>query len=380
MAHTKVYWRASGVPTGGLLLLAAASLAALLAVELFQRRETAEDYSTMVAAARRAERGLEVLKRARQARRRIDPEVDPLESGLIGVASSPVTTLSGHLLSKQTTVNPNWAAVAVKLLREAGVKKGDVVPVAVSGSFPALNLAVYCAVEQIGAEPLVIASGSASQWGANVPGLVWLDMARELRSAGIIETTSIAATLGGGEDRGIGLPDRGLEIIRRAAERADVPLLVPESYEEAVAERIALYAEHAGERKTSLYVNIGGGTASTGPPSIDQYFGSGLRTTAPPRAFSIDSVMGHYLKRDVPVVNFSGITTIARRHGLPAPPRSWPAIGSGGVYETTGYRRGLAVALIGALLGLTYVVTRMSSVLLMFRSGRGDRRRLTPTL
>ena len=59
-----------------------------------------------------------------------------------------------------------------------------------------------------------------------------------------------------------------------------------------------------GGRPIRAYVNIGGGTASTGPPAIDQYFKPGLITSAIPKAFAVDSVTGHFLKQDVPVLNF----------------------------------------------------------------------------
>ncbi|MGD8606940.1 MAG: poly-gamma-glutamate system protein, partial [Myxococcales bacterium] len=260
------------------------------------------------------------------------------------------------------TVNPNWAAVIVRLLRKAGVREGDVVAVAVSGSFPALNLAAYCALEQVGARPIIIASASASQWGANVPGLIWLDMARRLRAAGVIDSKAVAATLGGEDDRGVGIPEQGLSILQRAIERADIELLEPESYDEAVAERIAVYAKEAGEQPVRAFLNVGGGTATTGPASIDQFFDPGLLTGAPPRAFTMQSVMGHFIDQEVPVINLWNISTLASRFGLPYPPTEKPRVGEGGIYRATTYRRWLAALLALALLALTYFLTRSAGL------------------
>ncbi len=138
-----------------------------------------------------------------------------------------------------------------------------------------------------------------------------------------------------------------------------------------MARRIAIYSRLAGRQPIKAYVNIGGGTASTGPASIDQYFEGGVINSAQPKAFAVDSVMGHYLKEDVPVLNISGIATIARRYGLPLAPQTKQPIGSGGVYNTVGYRRWLAGLWVILILVLTYVTTRISGVVSSFES-KGD--------
>jgi len=70
---------------------------------------------------------------------------DPMKTGLIGLESSPLTTTLGQLEAKRTTTNPAMAALLVRLLHQAGVKKGQVVAAGASGSFPALAVAAYCA-------------------------------------------------------------------------------------------------------------------------------------------------------------------------------------------------------------------------------------------
>ena len=380
MSYTRVYWRPSQIPTGALVVLAIISLGGMLMVETMLQQETIGDYGLMVAAARQAEEGMAALRGTRERVRRVDIDVDPLDSGMIGVSSSPVTSLAGHLPAKQTTINPNWAAAVLKMLQEAGVKPGDAVAVAVSGSFPMLNLAAYVAMERLGVQPIVIVSGSASQWGANLPGLTWIDMARELRAAGLIKTTEVAASLGGAEDRGIGVSERGKDIIRKAIARAELRFLLPASLEEAVAKRIGLYAQYADGKPIAAYINIGGGTASTGPPAVDQYFEPGVITSAVPRAFAVESVTGHYLKQGVPVLNLSGIATIARRYGLPPAPTVAQPIGAGGVYNTMGYQRWLAISWVLGILVMIYIVTRISGVASAFGGKHDDPRQVRPTL
>jgi poly-gamma-glutamate system protein len=374
----KLYWRPSDIPTSALLLLAAAAIAALVVVETFTRESASAYYDEMLDASRLVQQSIETLRPVRGRIEPINPDVDPLRSGLIGVASSPITSNSGHLEAKQATINPNWAAVVIRLLADAGVQPGDHVAVAVSGSFPALNLAVYAALEAMDVEPVAIVSGSASQWGANVPGFAWMDITRELRQAELIDMRARAATLGGIEDRGIGLDERGLQLIRRAAEAADIDIVVPDSYEAAVAERIRIYNEGAAGQPIAALINVGGGTATTGPESIDHFFGSGLIRTAPSGAFRIPSVMGHFLQEGVPVINFSGIRGLATQFGLPYPPQRLESVGSGGVYRAESYQRWLAGLMIVLLLGLTALIMRSANIALAAGQSRRTKDAMKP--
>jgi len=360
----QLYWRPSRIPGSALFLLSLAAIAAMLVVEIFTRQESSARFDQMLAASRLMEESISTLRPVRGRIRPINPEIDPTRSGLIGMASSTITSNSGDLESKQATVNPNWAAVVVRLLSEAGVTEGDVVGVAVSGSFPGLNLAVYSALEAMQVEPITIVSGSASQWGANLPEFGWLDMTRELRAAGLIEIRADLVTLGGIEDRGVGLDEAGREAIARSAQRTEVEMFVPDSYEAAVTERIRVYQTLAEERPMTAFINVGGGSATTGPNSIDHFFGNGLIRSAASRAFRVPSVMGYFLQEEVPVINFTGIRDLATRYGLPYPVSESVGIGNGGVYRSEAYRRWLAGLMIVILLGLTALIMRSANIAL----------------
>lgn len=374
----KLYWRPSKVPGRALLLLSITAVAALFVVETFTSEATSGNYDSMLSASRLTQEAIEVLRPVRGRIEPINPSVDPLRSGLIGTASSSITSNSGDLDSKQATINPNWAAVVVRLLAEADVESGDRVAVAVSGSFPALNLAVYSALQVMEVEPIIIVSGSASQWGANVPAFGWMDMARELRDARVLDIRAAAATLGGIEDRGIGLDEAGLDAIRRSARRAEIELMVPDNYEAAVADRIRVYREAAGGEPIAALINVGGGTATTGPNAIDHYFGSGLIRSASSRAFRVPSVMGYFLRQETPVINFSGIRSLATRFGMPYPPSEMPSVGAGGVYNAEAYRRWLAGLMILLLLGLTGLIMRSANIALAASDSNHARDTLKP--
>ena len=367
MIQAKLYWRPSRIPGRVLLLLLLAALAALLVVESSKQSRTGEYYDEMLQASRLMKRGIETIRPIRARVHPIDPQLDPLRSGLIGIASSPVTSNSGHLMAKRATINPNWAAVVVRMLSDAGVAPGDKVAVAVSGSFPALNLAVYSAVEVMELDAVIIASGSASQWGANIPRMLWLDMARELREAGVFDVREAAASLGAEEDRGIGLPEEGITSIRATIERAGVPLLFAENREASVSERMAIYREGSPKPIKAL-INVGGGSATTGPDSIDHYFDTGLSRSVRARAFALTSVMGQFLSEGVPVINLSGIKGLSARYGLPYPPLEPQGIGAGGVYQGESYRRWLAGLMILMLVGLTAFVMRSAHIALVAES------------
>ncbi|WP_417658849.1 poly-gamma-glutamate system protein [Pseudidiomarina sp.] len=365
---TKIYWRSSGVPLWGqVFLIALALLAMVLAENLRQRDPVVDDnYATMVNAAKIMRDGMDVLQPMRAQMAPINPEFDPQRSGLVGLENSIITTNQGGRESKQTTVNPNWAAVAVKLMADAGVGRGDLVAVTISGSFPAMNLAVYSALEALEADAVIIASASSSQWGANVPGFSWLDMERALRDAGVLSLKPIYASLGGIEDRGIGISEEGIASLRNSIERADLKMIEPANYQEAVADRIAIFREYSADRSYKAFVNVGGGATIVGPPGIDDMFKSGLQKDAPARAFAVDTVMGYFLQEEIPGIHFIGIKNLANRYGLPIAPVEPVPVGNGGIYSSTVYNRWLALALGLGLFGMTWLIVRSARITSIF--------------
>ena len=205
-----MYWKPQGASQVQRALVAALAIVGLIAVERFPSEERQPYYGEKLAAARTAKEAFDVIRDTAEAKGiRIRPETDPAASGLIGEVLSPITSGSGSLVSKQTTVNPNFAAVVVEWLKDLGIQSGDLVAVGASGSFPAMNIAVYSALHQLGADPIIITSAAASQYGANVPNFTWLDMEATLRREGVFPYKSVAASRGGVGDEAIGLTKRG---------------------------------------------------------------------------------------------------------------------------------------------------------------------------
>src|SRR5882724_11092878 len=330
----RLYWRPAHASGGVHALVAVIAVGALLSAERFQRNVVAPDFDQKLRAAKRMERGIDVLRtwRARNDLPPIDTELDPTGSGLIGLASSITTTNSGSLAAKRTTVNPNWSAVMVDLLHRAGVERGDLVAVGISGSFPALNLAALVAAEDLGVDTVTIASAGASSFGANIPGFGWLDMERVLAEAGIIASRSVAASLGGTRDRALGMDRAGRKLLRQSIEESGIEFIDVKQEIASIEDRMRIYQERAGGRRSAAYINAGGALVSIGPKSVKRLYEPGVNLRPHPRGLGVDSVMMRFLTQGTPVINLSKVIPLAEMFGLPSEPAELPGTGEGPVF------------------------------------------------
>lgn len=351
----KSYWTHQRSSRGVMLLTLVLALGGVAAVELVDAGSSDELNRQKAAAAELSHVAMQAIREERLARGiPIDPEADPTGSGLIGVASSNVTSVAGHLPAKQTSINPNFAAAIVQMFHEAGVKKGDVVAVGMSGSFPAMNLHLCAAMETMGVKPIIIASAAGSQWGANHPEFLWLDMEQALYERNLISFRSVAASLGGLDDGAAGMNREGIELLKQGIARAGVPLLEVNGYFDSLEKRLALYQEKAGDRPIAAYVNVGGGTVSVGTNATKNMFQPGLNTRAPVK-MPVESIMGHYLKSGVPVIHLSNIETLALRYQLPIAPTVAQAPAGAAVQAPHSYDRRLAGTALALVLGVLYL-------------------------
>jgi len=372
----RIYWRPQKVSRNALLGIACCALAALALVEYLPTHAQQGGYDTRIAAAHLAARAFAAIRDERLQRGLpIDPELDPCHSGLIGDAASPVTSVPGHLDAKRASINPNFAAVIVELLWAAGVKEGDVVAVGCSGSFPALNAATFAALETLQVRPVVISSASASQYGANLPEFVWLDMERVLYDQDLISFQSVASSLGGVEDTGARMSEEAVAMLKDSIARNGVALLEVESFQDAINKRMRLYGAEAAGAPIKAYINIGGGTVSVGKEAGKHEYTEGLSFTAPLDALAIDSVMTRFIKAGTPVIHMINVRRMARGYGFPLWPTEIPPVGQGNVFVRPEYNRYLAAVLFGLLLVLlrAYVLTGLGYRLSqLFTFGRGS--------
>jgi poly-gamma-glutamate system protein len=286
----------------------------------------------------------------------VDENSDPNRTGLIGLETSPITTSLGNLAAKRTSTNPNFAGLAARLFYEAGARKGDVVAVGASGSFPALIIATLSAAKVMGLRPLVISSLGASEWGANIPGFNWLDMEECLRSSGVLDVRPIALAMGGDEDMGGDMASEGRDLLRTRIKESGVPFLENSNLRANVEERLKLYGEAAGGRPFKAFINVGGSWANIGtnPEVLKLQPGLVRNIIVPP--LEERGVLQAMAARKIPVIHLLNLRGLAERYGLPWDPKPLPGPGEGGFYAPTFGRGALVPAASGAYLLLIILI------------------------
>ncbi len=247
----RLYWRPQKCTPTALALVALLAAGGMVAVELLPVQRATALHDQKLAAAHLADDCFQAIRQQREARGyAVDPQLDPTRSGLLGLPASAVTSIRGHLASKQASLNPNFAAAVVQMLHDAGVQPGDQIAVGYTGSLPALNVSVCAACAAMELKPVIIASASSSQFGANFPDLLWVDMERTLRERQLIQCRPVAVSIGGYQDRGTQFSDSERELIDAAIERSGIPRLHCEGYADSLEQRMAIYEAAARARRS----------------------------------------------------------------------------------------------------------------------------------
>lgn len=289
----------------------------------------------------------------------IDAVNDPNLTGLIGLEYTDITTDRGLLRAKLTTTNPNFAAAVVDMLKEAGLKKGDLVAVGLTGSMPAANIAVLAAIESLDIKPIMIASVGASTWGATHPEFTWLDMESYLFERRIFHYRSIAASIGGGRDSGRGLSSFGRRLIEQSIQRSEILSIKENSLEESINRRVALYDEFARSRPVKAYINVGGGLASLGAAINGRLIPPGLSKNLALKNFPVKGVIVRMAERGIPIIHLLNVERIARAYGLPIAPQTMPEIGEGRVFMEERHNILIAGLCLAILTGCIIVFVRL---------------------
>ncbi|GGI55736.1 poly-gamma-glutamate system protein [Winogradskyella haliclonae] len=272
---------------------------------------------------------------------------DPNNTGLIGQQFTEITSGRGSLPIKLSTLNPNFSAMVVQQIKDAGLKKGDKVAMCFTGSFPALNMAVIAAVETLELRPVLITSVTSSSWGANDANLTWIDMQNELYKSKLVSFMPIASSIGGNQDIGVTLSKDGRQKAIIAIQRNNISLIKGNNLEDNIAERMALFN---AERGIKLFINVGGGVASLGSHNNSKKLPSGFRDNLKHANF-IDKqgIVYEMVKQDIPIINLLNIDRLLKRYQLPRDPLPLPKPGEGALYNTYKYDL-LTVGITTALL------------------------------
>ncbi|WP_404305848.1 poly-gamma-glutamate system protein [Neorhodopirellula lusitana] len=400
----KLYYRPQKISSWSLVFLAIVSIAVVVAVRSMPARWPAIDRwassamsvpdleERMLDASVRAEDAFDAIhcRRVVLGHKMLDLH-DPADTGMLGPSMSLVTSLPGHLDAKQTSVNPNFAAVALRLLIDAGVRPGDRIAIGCTGSFPALNIAVYSAAESLGCRPVIISSAASSQFGANSPDLMWPDMEKMLFEEGIIPFRSEMVSRGGFQDRAAGMSDETREILEASIHRSGLPLMDSKDDQDAIERRMLLYSEAVEDETYAVYINVGGGDASVGGTLGNDTLGEGVirpvSAYSPGRLLGAtqvgmakspdgepspnDCVAARFLASGVPVINMINAVKLAKQYGLPVMPTEITPAGEGGVYAIADMRRIFAVIGIVFITLMTLLVVRPPQKLVDAAKKRG---------
>jgi poly-gamma-glutamate system protein len=371
----KIYWKAHNLPRYFILSLSAVALLGMTLVEMNKKFVPQKYYKEKIAAAELAHQAFSEIRLMRQ---RLGIPInlgdDPQQSGLIGKQLTDITTDQGVLVSKQTSVNPNIAAIFVDWLKQFNLKKGDLVAVGATGSFPALDISMLAAIKTLGLKPLIIYSVGASQYGANIPGFTWLDMEERLKQARLFDYEPLAVSLGGSRDVARGMAPEGQAILMSAITRYHFNYLDPQGTIDSINKRLELYKKAAGNQPIKAYINIGGNMASIGlkrapnalnktPAAFNQPHS--LRTgpvrSMPIELVNTDSVAVRFLKEGIPVINIRNIAQKLRdEYNLPRNPKFSPTIGTGAIFAHKIYNRWLASLALSTTLAVLVVMAMVS--------------------
>lgn len=275
---------------------------------------------------------------------------------MIGNDWSEITTTLGSLEAKETSTNPDFSALMIRLLHEAKVVKGNKVGVVLSGSFPSLAISALAALQTMGIDAVVMSSISASTYGANQPEVTWLDMESELNKKGGLKYRSCLVSMGAGNDVGIGLSAEGIQSIHNAAVRNNVQLYIPESLTESIEKRAAIF----NAAKISLLINIGGSQTALGNCPHSTLIPNGLHQNLPSCKDENRGLIARMNEKGVPYIQLLDIKNLAGQYGIGISPGITYAESSN-LYQTTRSRKPvLGLILIICLFPIYYLRKNMS--------------------
>jgi poly-gamma-glutamate system protein len=319
----------SRLKPGWLGVAAAANIALWLVFEQTLHRPIHPQFAEMLMAARSMQAASRVLWMEKDARG-LTPsaQVDPNRTGMIGQEYTPITTTVGELPAKRTATNPDFAAALVHQIASLGLARGTPVVIVVSGSFVGGDVAAITATETLGLRPIVIASLSASMWGANEPEFNLIDMLSAVRERNVIRTRAIAAVLGGGGAIGGNMDTDGVAALRRSAARDGVPIVETRPVAALIDSLLARIKAAAGDARPGAVINVGGALIGLGSCRESHEWPPGLTRRAPTCSDGTPGLAMRLAADGVPVLHIINMRRLALEWGLPFDPIPLPIPGN----------------------------------------------------
>ena len=384
-----MYWHRKFLSRYIILFLTVFMIISLYIVEGNLVVET-KGYTQKIQAAEMTDRAFELTERFFMSKGYLCQKMGDIScTGLIGLSMTEITTDSGDLYAKRSSVNPNMSALFVDWLSQLNLKEGDTVAIQETGSYPALDIEMLAAIKTLKLKPLIIFSAGASQFGANRPNFTWPDIYHNLVEKKLFDFDVLGITLGGSHDNGYGMTPRAILKLNDAIKRNDYKVInVPykDATNTSIKKRMEIYKKAAGDNKIKAYINVGGNMASIGLKQLDTKkahknkdtdkkkdidkkgaedkkkskednsskttiklcsFPAGVTKSLPPEYKTVNSVAVNFLKEDIPVINVRDInTSIIKDYGLVYNPTSIVPPGQGAVFSQKKYNTTLAAILL----------------------------------
>jgi hypothetical protein len=297
-------------------------LVGLLLIEQTKSIVQTPYYDEQTQAAQLMKNSLEAIREERLKRNiPLDIGLDPNQTGIIGKEYTELTTTLGNLEAKRTSTNPAFAALLVKYFKEANLKKGDIIAIGASGSFPAVIVATLSAARVLELEPLPIYSVGSSEYGANIPEFTFMKMLDSLNKG---------------------------NIIKKIVQSSGTLVIDADSIEENILQRMQLYRAASNGKPIKAFVNIGGATPNYGNTPASITYPNGLVIDGPKIPDHPErGLIFEYQNLGIPIIHLLNIRDLAVKNGLPIDPVPLPEIGEGGVYRRIVYNKYIIILVIG---------------------------------
>jgi len=237
---------------------------------------------------------------------------------MLGSEYTPVTTTLGSLQAKELSTNPDFSALVVRFLREAGIDSTQKVGVTLSGSFPALGVSVLAALQVLKIDVILLSSLGASSWGANQAGAMWIDYENWLVQMGGLEYKSRVVTYGGENDNGSSIFPEGMTLMDSTLSKYEDRVFLPESLQESIAAKTQLLMGESAD----LLINIGGNQASLGGCSHAFDIPPGLNWDLPSCVHDNRGLILVLSEHGIPVIQLLNIRELAIHYGIQTPYRN----------------------------------------------------------
>jgi poly-gamma-glutamate system protein len=351
-----------------LIILAVVSYSLYLWAEHSRVLVKQEYYTEKMEASQLMARAIGILRDYRlQKGVRIDEINDPNLTALIGPQNSLITTEFGHLEERITSLNPNMAAMAVELMKEAGLQAGDPVAVALTGSNPGVNLAFYAAMTVLRLKPTIITSVGSASWGANNPDFTWLDMERVVYDRGVFPFRSVAASLGGGNDMGMRMSERGREMAVQDIASNGVAFINEPNLRSSIDAWESTYHETLPDSKYKTFINVGEGEASLGHVKNGDLIPSGFNPRIPPKNYPAQGLIHRFSDGGSSILNIYNVSDLADRFDLPKAPIPTPPVGEGDLFYAMQYDETVAVVAVAVVFALLIALLALDARLFRMR-------------